>query len=96
MEAILYIYVHFRNHLEVYEMKTITFTEFRRNATACLDAVERGEKIRILRHGRPVADVVPVSTEACPVSWKQPALMLSVDGASLSREILREREQAER
>lgn len=26
-------------------MKTVTFTEFRRNATACITAVEKGETI---------------------------------------------------
>ena len=73
-------------------MKTVTFTEFRRNATACITAVEKGETIRVLRHGNPVADIVPISDEEQPASWNRPALRLTVKGASLAREILEERE----
>lgn len=75
-------------------MKTITFTEFRRNAAACFDTVEKGEKIRVLRHGRPIADIVPVSDEKHIPSWKRPALRLSIEGVSLSQEILKDRERA--
>ncbi|MSS72346.1 MAG: type II toxin-antitoxin system Phd/YefM family antitoxin [Candidatus Latescibacteria bacterium] len=75
-------------------MKTITFTEFRRNAAACLSDVEKGEKIRVLRHGRPIADIIPVSDGEQVVSWKRPALRLSVEGVSLSQEVLKDRERA--
>ncbi|MDA0745199.1 MAG: type II toxin-antitoxin system Phd/YefM family antitoxin [bacterium] len=76
-------------------MNTVTFTEFRRNAAACFDAVEKGQKIRILRHGKPVADLVPVPDAEQPLSWKNPALRLAIQGASLSQKILEEREQPE-
>lgn len=77
-------------------MKTITFTEFRQKATSCFDEVEKGEKIRVLRHGRPIADIVPVAeVEAGAPSWKLPGLKLTVKGASLSEAILQDREQAE-
>jgi antitoxin (DNA-binding transcriptional repressor) of toxin-antitoxin stability system len=39
-----------------------------------LDLVEQGETVRIMRHGKPVADLVPVRDEQ-PLrqpSWKQP------------------------
>lgn len=74
-------------------MKEVPFTEFRRNAASLLDAVERGERIRVLRHGRPVADVVPVARPRTVMSWKRPGLLLEADGASLSREILAERKR---
>ena len=74
-------------------MKEVTFTEFRRNAASLLDAVERGERIRVLRHSRPVADVVPVARPRTVLSWKRPGLLLEADGASLSREILAERKR---
>jgi prevent-host-death family protein len=74
-------------------MKEVPFTEFRRNAASLLDAVEKGERIRVLRHGRPVADVVPVAPSRTVQSWKRPGLLLEADGASLSREILAERKQ---
>jgi prevent-host-death family protein len=77
-------------------VREIPFTEFRRNAAALLDAVEKGERIRVLRHGRPVADVVPVARPRAILSWKRPGLLLEADGASLSREILAERKRGRR
>lgn len=74
-------------------MKQVSFTEFRRNAASLLDSVESGETVLVTRHGKPVAEVVPVSTAPAIVSWKRPhpALVLAAKGASLSREIIRER-----
>jgi len=40
-------------------MKTVTFTEFRKNASEVLDLVENGESIRVLRHGKAIAKIVP-------------------------------------
>jgi prevent-host-death family protein len=77
-------------------MKVVTFTEFRQNAATYFDVVEKGETVRVLRHGKPIAEVVPVSLEEGMASWKQPGLKLSVRGASLSREILKERKQSKR
>ncbi|MGB7295032.1 MAG: type II toxin-antitoxin system Phd/YefM family antitoxin [Candidatus Aminicenantales bacterium] len=80
-------------HNRVQAMKEVPFTEFRRNAASLLDAVERGERIRVLRHGRPVAEVVPVARPRTVLSWKKPGLLLEADGALLSREILAERKR---
>jgi prevent-host-death family protein len=77
-------------------MKMVTFTEFRQNAASYFDAVEQGETIKVLRHGKPIAEIVPASTEEKTFSWKQPGLRLSVKGAYLSREILKERKQSKR
>ena len=77
-------------------MKVVTFTEFRQNAATYFDVVEKGETVRVLRHGKPIAEVVPASGEEGMASWKQPGLKLSIKGISLSREILRERKQSKR
>jgi prevent-host-death family protein len=77
-------------------MREVPFSEFRRNAASLLDKVEKGERIRVLRHGRPVADVVPVASPRTVLSWKRPGLLLEADGASLSREILAERRRGRR
>jgi prevent-host-death family protein len=82
--------------MEVTNMKIVTFTEFRQNAATYFDVVEKGETVRVLRHGKPIAEVVPALAEEGVVSWKQPGLKLSVRGASLSREILKERKQSKR
>jgi prevent-host-death family protein len=73
-------------------MITITFTEFRNRASALLDDVEKGEIVRILRHGKPVADISPVVDDASDIpSWKQPAMKLSAKGIALSKAIKEER-----
>ena len=77
-------------------MKVVTFTEFRQNATAYFDVVEKGETVKVLRHGKAVAEVIPAQSEERMASWKQPGLKMSIKGASLSREILRERKQTKR
>ena len=74
-------------------MKEVPFTQFRRNAASLLDEVEKGGRIRVLRHGRPVADLVPVARPRTVLEWKRPGLLLEADGASLSREILAERKR---
>ncbi len=77
-------------------MKTVTFTQLRQNAASYFDAVEQGETIQVLRHGKPIAEIAPASNEERALSWKQPGLRLSIKGAYLSREILRERKQSKR
>jgi len=72
-------------------MRQVSFTEFRMNAASLFNSVEQGETIRILRHGKPIAEVVPVQSMPRTLSWKRPGLGLETEGASLSREILKER-----
>ena len=72
-------------------MKTVTFTEFRNNASEVLDLVEKGESIRVLRHGKPIAKIVPAEFGAAKPAWKRPGLRLVGSGASLTRAVLEER-----
>ena len=72
-------------------MKTVTFTEFRKNASGVLDLVEKGESIRVLRHGKAVARIIPAETREAQPAWKRPGLRLVTPGASLSRAVLEER-----
>jgi prevent-host-death family protein len=73
-------------------MKMIPFTEFRRHASQLLSRVEEGETFLVLRHGRPIAEVTPVTEDRLPKpSWKRPGLRLKVKGAALARAILEER-----
>ena len=74
-------------------MKTITFTEFRKNASSLFSEVENGEKLIVLRHGKAVAEIIPpVMREAVGPSWKKTLTKLTMDGSSLSKAILQERE----
>ena len=74
-------------------MKTVTFTEFRQNASSLFSDVEGGEIIVVLRHGRPIAEISPVSDKNGLPSWKKPGLRLSIKGSELSASILEERER---
>ena len=73
-------------------MTTVNLTDFRSQASGMLTRVEHGETIVVLRHGRPIAEVSPVSNkdERQP-SWKRKALRLSTKGAGLSSAILEDR-----
>lgn len=74
-------------------MKTITFTEFRKHASSLFSAVEGGEIIVILRHGKPIAEITPISQLGAIPSWKRPGLRLAVKGAKISMAIIEERER---
>ena len=72
-------------------MKQATFTEVRNNAKAYFDIVESGEAVRVLRNGKPIADIVPVAADL--PSWKRrKAQPLVLDGVAVSRMILDERD----
>ena len=72
-------------------MKQATFSELRNHAKQYFDIVESGEPVRIVRNGKPIADIVPLQQDL--PSWKRRvAQPLILDGVSLSRIILEERE----
>ena len=74
-------------------MKQATFSELRNHAKQYFDFVESGESVRIVRNGKPIADIVPLA-QGLP-SWKRRvAQPLTIDGVSLSKLILTERETA--
>jgi prevent-host-death family protein len=95
-EKKMYNYVHYEMQISKRgkAMKEASFTEFRKKAAAYFNAVEQGETVRIFRHGKPIAEIVPVSSPARTLSWKRPGLKLDVGGVSLSREILREKKRS--
>ena len=72
-------------------MKQATFTEVRNHAKQYFDIVASGESVRVLRNGKPIADIIPVVAEL--PSWKRrKAQPLVLDSISISRMILEERE----
>ncbi len=81
------------------QMKILSLSEFRAHTSEMVDLVQQGETVRILRHGKPVADLVPVAVDvsARVPSWKRPIEPLRVtrgDGTSGARGVLDVREQA--
>jgi prevent-host-death family protein len=74
-------------------MRQATFTEVRNHAKEYFDLVESGESVRVLRNGKPIADIVPIPADL--PSWKRrKAQPLVVPGVSVSRMILDERESS--
>lgn len=82
----------------LYKMHTVPLSEFRANASAMIDLVEQGETVRILRHGKPVAELVPVKADqAVEVpSYKRPfePLLQLPPGYSAVKALLDERDSA--
>ena len=75
-------------------MKTVTFTEFRSQASSLFTQVEQGQRFVIIRHGRPIAEMIPYQTPTqSQPAWKRPGIRLQRSGASLSAAILAEREE---
>lgn len=73
-------------------MKTIPFTEFRKDASALFSAVEEGETIRVTRHGKPIAEILPFhNAERKISSWQKKRLRKTIKGEALSSLILSER-----
>ena len=72
-------------------MKQATFTEVRNHAKQYFDMVVAGESVRVLRNGKPIADIVPILADL--PSWKRRrAQPLVLDASSVSRMVLEERE----
>lgn len=71
-------------------MHHATFTELRNQAKRYFDLVEAGETVRVLRNGRPIADIQPVTPDV--PSWKQrKPRPVAMRGTEISRLILEER-----
>lgn len=77
-------------------MQTLSLSDFRAHVSEMLDLVERGETVRILRHGKPVAELVPVQSEAEEApSYLQPfePVMPLPAGYSAVRDLVQERQE---
>ena len=71
-------------------MRQASFTDVRNHAKQYFDMVESGESVRVLRNGKPIADIIPIISDL--PSWRQrKAQPLVLDGVSISQMILDER-----
>jgi prevent-host-death family protein len=71
-------------------MHETSFTDLRNRAKHYFDLVEAGETVRVLRHGKPVAEIHPVARDL--PSWQRRAARpLVIGGAAVSRLIVDER-----
>jgi len=71
-------------------MRTISSTDFRKNASTYLDLVEKGAEVEIQRHGKTIARLVPPGSRGEP-AWKKPGLKLAGKVPSLSQAIIEDR-----
>jgi len=72
-------------------MTKTTFTEFRKHAKTYFDSVEKGEIVRVIRHGKVIAEIVPPHEALDRKAWKKRGLRLLVPGVSITKVILDER-----
>lgn len=71
-------------------MKQANSTEIRNHAKMYFDIVEAGESVRVLRNGKPIADIIPITADV--PSWRRrKAQPLVLDGVSISRMIIEQR-----
>lgn len=71
-------------------MHEATFSELRSQAKHFFDLVEAGQVVRVLRNGRPIAEIHPIPS-GLP-SWKQRAARpLTISGAEIAKLIIEER-----
>ncbi len=71
-------------------MREVTFTELRNQARHYFDLVESGEIVRVLRNGKPIAEIHPIPHDL--PSWKRRAAHpLAIGGSAVSDLILDER-----
>jgi antitoxin (DNA-binding transcriptional repressor) of toxin-antitoxin stability system len=71
-------------------MHETTFTELRNHAKHYFDLVEAGETVRVLRNGRPIAEIHPIAADL--PSWKRRAARpLTIGGGEISRLIIEDR-----
>lgn len=80
---------------DLYKMQALPLSALRADISSIIDQVQQGETVRILRHGKPVADLVPVQDTpvARQPSWKQPFDPVALPPqASLAQAVLHERE----
>ncbi len=77
-------------------MHTTNTTEFRSHTAQYLSAVEEGEVIIIMRHGKPIAKLSPIRAGDLQLSWQEPAIKLKIKGLSLSEELLKDRDEDEK
>ena len=74
-------------------MRAANFSEFRKNAAEYFTEVENGNVIRIMRHGKAIADIIPIKKDEIP-SWKKEPPKILLNGASLADAILAERKES--
>ena len=74
----------------IVSMKSISFSDFRHDASRILDLVEQGEEVVIRRHGKVVARLIPAQEPGVP-AWKKPGLRLVTKGPGLSEVIAEDR-----
>jgi antitoxin (DNA-binding transcriptional repressor) of toxin-antitoxin stability system len=71
-------------------MRDATFSELRNQAKHFFDLVEAGEVVRVLRNGKPIAEIHPIAADV--PSWKRRSVRpLVIPGKAISQVILDQR-----
>ena len=73
------------------DMVNISFTQFRQEAKKYFERVEKGETVRVCRHGKVIAEIIPPTNAG--VQKQNQSFPMVIPGVSLSRAILAERKK---
>ncbi len=75
-------------------MKSINIRELTHHFSAYLKIVKRGERIVVMERNLPVADIVPHNKNVdIPPAWKRPIERIRIKGESLSKTVIRMRDE---
>lgn len=74
-------------------MKSINIRELTHHFSSYLKIVKKGERITVMERNKPVADIIPHNANVIQPSWKRPIQRISIKGGSLSKTVLRMREE---
>ncbi len=70
----------------------VNIAEAKTHLTRLIRQAEGGERVRLSRHGKPVAEIVPFSDKPDRIpTWKQKGIQLQLQGSDLSSAILEDR-----
>ncbi len=74
-------------------MKSINIRELTHHFSSYLKIVKKGERITVMERNKPVADIIPHNENVLQPSWKRPIQRIHIKGESLSKTVVKMREE---
>jgi antitoxin (DNA-binding transcriptional repressor) of toxin-antitoxin stability system len=74
-------------------MKSVNIRELTHHFASYLKVVKRGERIVVMERNLPVADIIPHNENVVRPAWKRPIQRILIKGESLSKTVMRMREE---
>ena len=74
-------------------MVKISVREFTHHISDYMERVHKGERFVIIKYNKPIADIVPHQRKAAKQNWSMEKPKLKIKGLSLSKELVKFREE---